>query len=163
MIQKPQTALHCQPASHLYSTGGMFCLSILCLLSAILPSGCVSSEKLKAEKVRGLNFQRLLAQEEKRANALDAQLAQKDKKINELNTQLKKTNDKIAALESKNRNLTAELNALREQSRHPQEQAPAPDSPGLSQDPATSKDRPLSEPSLSDPFMSDEELQKILE
>lgn len=163
MIQKPQPVLHCRPASHLYSTGGMFCLSILCLLGAILPSGCVSSEKLKAEKVRGLNFQRLLAQEEKRTNALDAKLAQKEKEINELNTQLKKTKDKIAALESQNRTLTAELDALREQSRRPQEQATAPDSPGLSQDPATSKDRPLSEPSLSDPFMSDEELLKILE
>ena len=163
MIQKPQTVLYCQPTSRLYSTGGMFCLSVLCLLGAILPSGCVSSEKLKAEKVRALNFQRLLAQEEKRANTLDAKLAQKDKKIEELNTQLKKTKDKIAALESKNRNLTAELNDLREQSPHPQEQTPAPDSPGLSQDPATSKDRPLSEPSLSDPFVSDEELQKILE
>lgn len=163
MIQKPQTVLHCQPASHLYSTGGMFCLSILCLLGAILPSGCVSSEKLKAEKVRGLNFQRLLVQEEKRADTLDAKLKQKNKEINELNAQLKKTNDQIAALESKNRNLTAELNALREQSRHPQEQTPAPDSPGLSQDPATSKDGPLSEPSLSDPFVSDKELEKILE
>ena len=163
MIQKPQTVLHCQPASRLYSTGGMFCLSILCLLGAILPSGCVSSEKLKGEKVRALNFQRLLAQEEKRADTLNAQLTQKDKKINELNTQLKKKNDTIAALESKNRNLTAELNALRKEILPPQDQQSAPDSPDLSRDRGATEDGPPSEPSLSDPFMSDEELLKILE
>lgn len=163
MIQKPQTVLQCQPTSHPYSTGGMFCLSILCLLGAILPSGCVSSERLKAEKVRGLNFQRLLAQEEKRATTLDAQLAQKDKEINELNTQLKETKAKIGALESQNRTLTAELDALRTENLPPQEQKSAPDSPDLSRDSDTTKDSPPSEPSLSDPFMSDEELLKILE
>ena len=163
MIQKAQTVLHCPPTSHLYSPGGMFCLSILCLLGAILPSGCVSSEKLKAEKVRALNFQRLLAQEEKRASTLDAQLAQKDKKIDDLNTQLKETTAKIGALESQNRNLTAELNALRKENLPPQEQKSTPDSPDLSQDPDATEDSPPSEPSLSDPFMSDEELLKILE
>ena len=163
MIPKPQSEVHYQPASSLYTTGWMFYAAIICLLGIVLAAGCVSSEKLQAEKIRGLNFQRLLAQEEKRANTLDAQLAQRDDKINEFNAQLKEAEDKIAALKLQNRNLTAELDALREQSRHPQEQTPAPDSPGLLQDPATSKDRPLSEPSLSDPFVSDEELQKILE
>ncbi len=163
MIQKPQLEVQCQPTSHPFSTGGMFCLSILCLLGAILQSGCVSSERLKAEKVRALNFQRLLAQEEKRSNTLDAQLAQKDKKIAELNTQLKETKTKIGTLESQNRNLTAELNALRKENHPPQERKSAPDSPDLSQDPDTTTDSPPSEPSLSDPFMSDEELLKILE
>ena len=163
MIPKPQFEVQCQPTSHPFSTGGMVCLSILCLLVAILPSGCVSSEKLKAEKVRSLNFQRLLAQEEKRANTLDAQLAQKDKEIDELNTQLKETEAKIGALESQNRNLTAELNALRKQNVLLQEQKSAPDSPDFSRNPDTTEDSPPSEPSLSDPFMSDEELLKILE
>ena len=163
MIPKPQFEVQCQPTSRPFSTGGMVCLSILCLLVAILPSGCVSSEKLKAEKVRALNFQRLLAQEEKRANTLNAQLAQKDKEIGKLNNQLKETKDKIGVLESQNRNLTAELNALRKQSLLLQEQEPAPDSPGLSQAPDTSTDGPPSEASLSDPFVSDEELLKILE
>ena len=54
----------------------MFYIGLLCLLGTTLSAGCVSSEKLKAEKVRGLNFQRLLAQEEKRADTLNAQLAQ---------------------------------------------------------------------------------------
>ncbi|MYA29514.1 MAG: hypothetical protein F4Z24_09675 [Nitrospira sp. SB0666_bin_27] len=163
MIQKPQFEVQCQPTSHPFSTGGMFCLSILCLLGAILQSGCVSSERLKAEKVRALNFQRLLAQEEKRSNTLDAQLAQKDKKITELNTQLKETKAKIGTLESQNRTLTAELNALRKENHPPQERKSAPDSPDLLQDPDTTTDSPPSEPSLSDPFMSDEELLKILE
>lgn len=163
MIQKPQTVLQCQPTPHLYSTGWIFHIGILCLLGTVLSAGCVSSEKLKSEKVRSLNFQRLLVQEEKRANALDAQLAQKDKEIDELNTQLKETEAKIGALESQNRDLTAELKALRKQSLLLQEQKSGPDSPGLSQDPDTTKDSPPSEPSLSDPFMSDEELLKILE
>lgn len=163
MIQKPQTVYQCQPTSRLYSPKDMLYLSVLCLLSAILQSGCVSSEKLKAEKVRGLNFQRLLAQEEKRANKLDAQLAEKDKKIDELNAQLKETKAKIEALESQNQILTAELDALRKENSAPQEQEPAPDSPNLSRDPGTTKNSPSSEPSLSDPFMSDEELLKILE
>ena len=164
MLPKPRSEVRCQPAPSLYSTGRMFHIGILCLLGTVLAAGCVSSEKLKAEKVRGLNFQRLLAQEEKRANTLNAQLAQKDKEIDKLNDQLKETKDKVAALELANRNLTGELNALQEHSRQPAEQAPAPDSSGrLTRDSGTSKDGAPSEPSLSDPFMSDEELLKILE
>lgn len=161
MIPKPRSEVRCQPAPSLYSTGRMFHIGILCLLGTVLAAGCVSSERLKAEKVRGLNFQRLLAQEEKRANTLNAQLAQKDKEIDKLNDQLKETKDKVAALELANRNLTGELNALQEHSRQPAE--PAPDSSGLSQAVDTSKGEPPSEPSLSDPFMSDDELLKILE
>lgn len=162
MIQKPQTVSQCQPTSHRYSSRRMFYLSILCLLGAILQSGCVSSEKLKAEKVRGLNFQRLLAQEEKRNETLDAQLAQKDKEIDELNAQLKETKAEIGELESQNRTLTAKLDALQKERLPPQEQVSAPDSPNFSRPPGTTKDT-SSEPSLSDPFMSDEELLKILE
>ena len=163
MIPKPQSEFQCQSTSHPSSTGRVFYIGILCLLGTALTAGCVSSEKLKAEKVRGLNFQRLLAQEEKRANALDAQLAQRDKKINALNSQLEETKAKIGVLESKNRNLTAELNALRKENLRPQEQKSAQDSPGLSQDGGTSPKSPSAEPTLSDPFVSDEELLKILE
>ncbi len=163
MIQKAQTVLQCQPTSHLYSTCWMFHIGILCLLGTVLSAGCVSSEKLKAEKVRGLNFQRLLAQEEKRADALDAQLAQKNKEITKLNSQLEETKAQIGVLESQNRNLTAELDALRKESLHQQDQKSAQDSPGLSQDSGTSKESPSAAPTLSDPFVSDEELLKILE
>ncbi len=47
--------------------------ALLCL-SVLLLSGCVMAEKYKAEKARSLNFQRLLAQEEKRTGELDSDL-----------------------------------------------------------------------------------------
>ena len=163
MISKPQSRMQRQPALRPFSTSRTCQAGLLLLLGAVLSAGCVSKEQYEAEKFRGLNFQRLLAQEEKRANTLKAQLAQKDKEINKLNAQLKETNDKIAALESQNRNLTTELDTLREPNPRSQEQEPAPDSPVLSQDPDTSKTGPLSNPSLSDPFMSEEELMNMLD
>ena len=45
-------------------------ISVL-LLSSLLAAGCVMSEKYEAEKARSLNFQRLLAQEEKRTAELE--------------------------------------------------------------------------------------------
>lgn len=163
MIPKPQSEFQCQLSSHPSSTGRAFYIGLLCLLGTALTAGCVSSEKLKAEKVRGLNFQRLLAQEEKRADALGAQLAQRDKEISKLNSQLEETKARIGVLESENRNLTAELNALRKENLGPQKQKSAQDSPGLLQDSGTSKESPSAAPTLSDPFVSDEELLKILE
>ncbi len=163
MISKPQFGLPRQSAPRLFATKLTFQAGILFLLSAVLAAGCVNTEKYEAEKVRGLNFQRLLAQEEKRANKLNAQLAHKDKEINELNGQLKETKDTVASLESQNRDLTVELNALKEQSRRRQEQEPVPDSPALSKDPGPSEDKPLSDTSLSDPFMSEEELMNMLD
>lgn len=163
MFQNPQPGVRHQSAPRSFSTRLTFQAGILFLLGAILSAGCVSKEQYESEKVRGLNFQRLLAQEEKRANTLDAKLTHKDKEINELNTQLKKTKDKIAALESQNRDLTAELNALKEQGRLRPEQEPVPDSSALSTDLGSSKDGPFSEPSLSDPFMSEEELKNLLD
>lgn len=163
MIAKPQPGVPRRSAPRFFSTRLTFQAGILFLLGAVLSTGCVSKEQYQAEKVRGLNFQRLLAQEEKRGDTLDAKLAQKDKELNELNAQLKETKDKIEALESQNRDLTANLNAMKEQSSSQPEQEPAPDSPALSNDPAPSEDRPLPEPSLSDPFVSDEELRNLLD
>ncbi len=132
---------------------------LLVLLSITLAAGCVSSEQLDAEKVRGLNFQRLLAQEEKRANALNAQLSQKDDRIKELNAQLEETKRTIASLESQNRELAVELDALHEQNQGRREKTLA--SSTLST--GTSKNVPFPDSPLSDPFMSEEELMKILE
>jgi len=157
---QPGVQHHSRPGS--LTTRLTFQAGILFLLGTTLLVGCVSKEQFQAEKVRGLNFQRLLAQEEKRGDTLDAKLAQKEKEMNELNAQLKKTKDKIAALESQNRDLSANLNALKKQSSRQPEQEPAPNSPVLSKDPGSSKNKPLSEPSLSDPFMSEEELLNIL-
>lgn len=66
-----------------------------------LLSGCVSSEKFEQEKARALNFQRLLAQEEKRTG--------------ELNVKYQDTQRQVASLENQTRDLNAELEALRDQ------------------------------------------------
>jgi len=66
-----------------------------------LLTGCVSTEKFEAEKARALNFQRLLAQEEKRTG--------------ELNVKYQDTQRQVGSLESQNRDVNAELEALRDQ------------------------------------------------
>ena len=66
-----------------------------------LLTGCVSTEKYEAEKARALNFQRLLAQEEKRTG--------------ELNVKYQDTQRQLGSLESQNRDVNAELEALRDQ------------------------------------------------
>lgn len=79
-----------------------------CLAGTFL-AGCVMQEKYEAEKTRALNFQRLLAQEEKRTGEMDVELRR-----------LKK---ETADLESKNKELTAQLQAVREQLARVQEEA----------------------------------------
>ena len=71
------------------------------LLFGGLFTGCVSSEKYEAEKARALNFQRLLAQEEKRTG--------------ELNVKYQDAQRKLSSIESQNRDVNAELEALRDQ------------------------------------------------
>jgi LysM repeat protein len=75
----------------------------LCLVCGIsvVSSGCVMKEQYEAEKNRALNFQRLLAQEEKRTGELDAEA--------------KRLKRDLPELEAKNRELTAQLQAVREQ------------------------------------------------
>ncbi|HXF91146.1 MAG TPA: LysM peptidoglycan-binding domain-containing protein [Nitrospiraceae bacterium] len=74
-------------------------------------AGCVMAEKYEAEKARSLNFQRLLAQEEKRTAELDSEV--------------KRTKREAAELEAKNRELAAQVQALREQLARLQEEADA--------------------------------------
>jgi LysM repeat protein len=81
-------------------TGKRFHLVAVCL-GGLLLSGCVMSEKYEAEKARALNFQRLLAQEEKRTGELDSEL--------------KRVKRDAAELEAKNRQMAAQLQAVREQ------------------------------------------------
>ncbi|MBI4402113.1 MAG: LysM peptidoglycan-binding domain-containing protein, partial [Nitrospirae bacterium] len=73
--------------------------------------GCVMVEKYDAEKARALNFQRLLAQEEKRTGELDAEL--------------KKVKREASELEARSREMTAQLQAVREQLARIQEDAAA--------------------------------------
>lgn len=86
---------------------GMLILS--CVLSV---SGCVVlEEKYNAEKARSLNFQRLLAQEEKRTAELD--------------NEVKRTKKELAEFEARNRELSAQVQAAREQMARLQEEAEA--------------------------------------
>jgi LysM repeat protein len=74
-------------------------------------SGCVMSEKYEAEKARSLNFQRLLAQEEKRSAELDSEV--------------KRTKRELAEYEARNRELGAQVEAVRQQAAQIQEEAQA--------------------------------------
>ena len=78
----------------------------------VLASGCVVlEEKYNAEKARSLNFQRLLAQEEKRTAELDSEV--------------RHTKAELAEFEARNRELSAQVQVAREQMGRLQEEAEA--------------------------------------
>ncbi len=84
-------------------------VAIIC--GGLLMGGCVMAEKYDAEKARSLNFQRLLAQEEKRTGELDSEA--------------KRSKNELMEYEAKNRELLAQLQATREQLARVQEEAEA--------------------------------------
>jgi nucleoid-associated protein YgaU len=84
---------------------------VMLICGGLLLSGCVLSEKYEAEKARSLNFQRLLAQEEKRTGELD--------------NEVKRTKRELAEYETRNRELTAQVQAVREQLARTQEESEA--------------------------------------
>ena len=84
-------------------------VTIIC--GGLLLSGCVMAEKYDAEKARSLNFQRLLAQEEKRTGELDSEV--------------KRSKNELMEYEARNRELTAQVQAVREQMARVQEEAEA--------------------------------------
>src|SRR5438552_4261593 len=84
-------------------------VTIIC--GGLLLSGCVMAEKYDAEKARSLNFQRLLAQEEKRTGELDSEA--------------KRSKNELMEYEARNRELTAQLQAARDQMARVQEEAEA--------------------------------------
>ncbi len=114
---------------------------MLCLMGAVLLSGCVSSGEFEAEKAKALNFQRLLAQEEQRTDELDARLQEMQQEVSSLGSQ--------------NRELAAERDALQDQVSN--QQASVQD--GNASDPASdmdlSSDMSFSDPSLSEFDLSD--------
>ncbi|HMZ56293.1 MAG TPA: LysM peptidoglycan-binding domain-containing protein [Nitrospira sp.] len=69
------------------------------------------SEKYEAEKARSLNFQRLLAQEEKRSAELDSEV--------------KRGKRELSDYEARNRELSAQVEAVRQQAAQIQEEAQA--------------------------------------
>jgi LysM repeat protein len=85
--------------------------TFLVFVGGFVLSGCVLSEKYEAEKARSLNFQRLLAQEEKRTSELDSEV--------------KRTKRELSEYEARNRELTAQVQAVREQMSRVQEEAEA--------------------------------------
>lgn len=96
-------------------------------------SGCVSSEKYEAEKARALNFQRLLAQEEKRTG--------------ELNVKHQDIQRQLGSLQNQNRDLNAELEALREQLNRSHDELSRVREGGTNN---SDEDLKLSEPSISE-------------
>jgi LysM repeat protein len=84
-------------------------ITLIC--GGLIFSGCVLSEKYEAEKARSLNFQRLLAQEEKRTGELD--------------NEVKRTKRELTEYETRNRELTAQVQAVREQMARVQEESEA--------------------------------------
>ncbi len=102
------------------------------LMIAGLLTGCVSSEKYEQEKARSLNFQRLLAQEEKRTG--------------ELNVKFQDAQRQVASLETQTRDLNAELEAVRNQLNRSHDEL----SRVREGDMETPNDLKLSEPSISE-------------
>ena len=84
-------------------------ITIIC--GGLLLGGCVMAEKYDAEKARSLNFQRLLAQEEKRTGELDSEA--------------KRSKNELMEYEARNRELTAQMQTVREQMVRVQEEAEA--------------------------------------
>jgi len=90
----------------------MFALLIATLCSGSLLSGCVVlEEKYNAEKARSLNFQRLLAQEEKRTAELDSGV--------------RRAKAELAEYEARNRELSSQVQMAREQMGRLQEETGA--------------------------------------
>lgn len=82
------------------------------LYGGTVMSGCVVlEEKFNAEKARSLNFQRLLAQEEKRTAELDSEV--------------KRTKIELAEFEARNRELSTQVQMAREQMARLQEETEA--------------------------------------
>lgn len=89
-----------------------FALLIALMCGGSLITGCVVlEEKYNAEKARSLNFQRLLAQEEKRAAELDSEV--------------RRAKAELAEFEARNRELSSQVQMAREQMGRLQEEAEA--------------------------------------
>ena len=141
MTFKPQSGAPHQQNHGSSSTRLKFQAGMLCVMSAALVSGCVSSGEYEAEKARALNFQRLLAQEEQRTGELDARL--------------QAARQEISSLESQNRELTVERDSFRDQMERQPTNVPASDMPDTSGDMAVEPDMSLSDPALSEFDLSD--------
>ncbi|MBM4133495.1 MAG: LysM peptidoglycan-binding domain-containing protein [Nitrospira sp.] len=91
--------------------GGQAGRLVALAIGVVMLAGCVMAEKYEAEKARAMNFQRLLAQEEKRTGEMDSEL--------------KRLKRDSSDLEARNRELAAQVQAVREQLGRMQEEAAA--------------------------------------
>ncbi|MXX10301.1 MAG: LysM peptidoglycan-binding domain-containing protein [Nitrospira sp. SB0677_bin_15] len=114
---------------------------MLCLMSAVLLSGCVSTGEYEAEKAKALNFQRLLAQEEQRTDELDARLQEMQQEVSSLGSQ--------------NRELAAERDALRDQASQQQPRVQDGSASGSASGVDLSPDTSFSDSALSEFELSD--------
>ena len=139
--------LHTQPVAQHSQNPGSFSkkcaprFGMLCLMSAVLLSGCVSTGEYEAEKAKALNFQRLLAQEEQRTDELDARLQEMQQEVSSLGSQ--------------NRELTAERDALQDQVSQQQARVQDGDASDSASDMDLSPDMSFSDPTLSEFDLSD--------
>ena len=99
----------------------------------------------EAEKARALNYQRLLAQEEKRTG--------------ELNAKYQEVQRKASSLESQNRDVSTEMDALREQLNRTQEELTRTREGGGGAAQTKAEDLTLSEPSISEFGLEDIEFK----
>lgn len=112
-MEKAVATVH-QKAGKIQKAGKMprHPLAGLLAVCSLLLGGCVVlEEKYDAEKARSLNFQRLLAQEERRSA--------------ELESEVKRTKRELMEFEVRNRELLAQVQAIREQMTRLQEEAEA--------------------------------------
>ena len=129
----------------LYSLSGFVRTALVLAFVSGTVSGCVSSEKYEAEKARALNFQRLLAQEEKRTG--------------ELNVKYQEIQKKSSSLESQNRDISSEMDALREQLDRAQQELTRVREGGGGSPSGASDDLSLAEPSISEFGLEDIEFK----
>lgn len=116
---------------------------MLVLCGAMLLSGCVVlEEKYNAEKARSLNFQRLLAQEEKRTAELDSEA--------------KRTKKELVEFEARNRELAAQVQAAREQMGRLQEESEAVKESAMLERKAMQDMRKMAAPAVAKPKKVDE-------
>ena len=139
--------LHTQPVAQRPQNPGSFSkrftprFGMLCLMSAVLLAGCVSTGEYEAEKAKALNFQRLLVQEEQRTDELDARLQE--------------VQQEVASLGSQNRELTAERDALKDQVSQQQARVQDGNASDSASDVDLSPDMSFSDPALSEFELSD--------
>ena len=140
MIRPVKSDTQCYPLSqHVFRM--LRVIGTMTLIGGLL-SGCVSNEKYEAEKARALNFQRLLAQEEKRTG--------------EVNVKFQEAQRELGTLQSDTRDLTAELDAMRDQFTSTQEELTRLREGKLE---TKSDELTLSEPSISEFGLEDIEFK----